>query len=92
MSQFLLAYIVKKLIFISKKSILYENEDKKILEELFKLKVEKLYPEYCLLISSIIRKVKLCFKNSRIIGEIVLKVLGAEILFNGRITMVGSDV
>ena len=69
MSQFLLAYIVKKLIFISKKSILYEKEDKKILEELFKLKVEKLYPEYCLLISSIIRKVKLennwrnCFKS-----------------------------
>ena len=90
MSQFLLAYIVKKLIFISKKS--NKKKDKKILEELFKLKVEKLYPEYCLLISSIIRKVKLCFKNSRIIGEIVLKVLGAEILFNGRITMVGSDV
>ena len=40
----------------------------------------------------IIRKDKLCFRSLRIIGEIVLKVLGAEILFNGRTTMVGFDV
>lgn len=60
-----------------------KKKTKKILEELFKLKVEKLYPEYCLLIG---------FKSSRIIGEIVLKVLGAEILFNGRTPMLGSDV
>ena len=63
-----------------------QKEDKKK-----NLKVGKLYPEYCLLKSSIFRKVKLCFTTSSIIAEIILKVLLPGLLINGGTTMVGSD-